>query len=501
MLKKLTKNTSIYLFLFLILFNFNIALSDVVYPEYTGEKVVDLSGKFDNRYSNNLSNELKQSDNDIRVVFLNTKGKINLSFYAPKLFDKWKMDQNSILVVIDPYLNKTGYGLGKKVLEDMKKRQSAKSKDKKNEPNNEIIDYDNLASAINDKFSPDQIKEDDEENFTNNTSNDLNSIGKKSLSKTKKNKKSNLNFDVLKIVGIIIILGLIGFGLWYLYNKNKRLKELNEAKSNYLFDLNIQKKEILSLIEELYFDIDKMNIYEEIDESIEFHIEELNILIDKGELFLEKNDLELDELNLDELDEEELDIIKEMINKSTIIKGSLRDVHNDSIEMRKNLNSILEKNDRDISYMRNELKISKSNLDELKINYNLNLSILDEKIKRLEKNIKKINILLIEDNHIEAVELTDQIRNNINKIKDSIDNIPSLYRQITEKIPYSIDKNIVAGVSDPDIKEKMKKEINELKNLALLNLSNGDFDKSEKIIKDIYLSINEIKSKVKSRLI
>ena len=208
---KYLKMSQIYfsLIVFFILLIYEPAYSEVVYPQYTGENVVDMSGKFDNRYINSLKSELSQSANEVRIVFLDTKDKINLAFYAPKLFDKWEMPEDSVLVVIDPYLDKTGYGIGKKVLEEMKQRLTVKNNSKEKDSSKQI-DYDNLASAISDKFSPSQVKQENKTNTKNKKSNNSGSSENYNPSNsTGNNKKANTDSIIFSPLVIKILLAVL----------------------------------------------------------------------------------------------------------------------------------------------------------------------------------------------------------------------------------------------------------------------------------------------------
>ncbi|MFN4149442.1 MAG: hypothetical protein ACK4IX_00720 [Candidatus Sericytochromatia bacterium] len=59
---------------------------ELIYPEYDGNKVIDLSGKFKNSYLSKINNEISDSEFETRIVFIKSDGNVNLGFYAPKLF-------------------------------------------------------------------------------------------------------------------------------------------------------------------------------------------------------------------------------------------------------------------------------------------------------------------------------------------------------------------------------------------------------------------------------
>lgn len=497
MLKKIIRNNRLNTlvfssFLTVSIVTANPAFSEVVFPEYTGDKVVDLSGKFDNRYADSLRSEINQSEKEIRVVFLNTKDEINLSFYAPKLFKKWGMNENSILVVIDPYLNKTGYAMGQKVSEEMKKREKVKTNQKEKEITGPI-DYDNLGTAILDKFSPEQIGEENANNFDNNIASDFGDKDKSGNKKIKKKKKNTPSINPLNILLPLLGISLVTGGAWYLYMKRKRLKELMEERADYLFDLNIQKQEIISLMEELHLDIEKMNLYRNLDNEIALDIERLEISREKAQLFIENTESELEGLEIDDFDS-----IKEMSLRGVTVKEDLVRTHNKSVSLRKSLEAVINRNAETVSYVKNDIEKCKTDIEEIKNKYSLTLNFSDDKIKRAESILRKVNKMFIEDDQLEAIKTIDKAYDVINKIKKDSELIPRLYKQLREIMPNIIENTLNSCISDLEVRNKTKKDINNLKSAALISLSNGDFENSEKIVKDIFDKINEIKNAAKS---
>ncbi|MFN8579004.1 MAG: hypothetical protein U0354_19420 [Candidatus Sericytochromatia bacterium] len=484
LMNKPIKNLIIPFFIFISL-TFS-SFAEIVYPEYTGENVVDLSGKFDNRYADSLKSELSQSQTEIRIVFLKTDDNVNLSFYAPKLFEKWKMKPDSVLVVIDPYLNKTGYGLGKKVLEDMKKRQVGKDKKNNQKQDDLIVDYDNLASAIFEKFSPDQLKEDDEErtNFNENISSDMN----KDKNKKKKKKKKKDGINPLYILLPLLVIGGIGYTGWYFYMKKKHLKEIMETRANHLFDLNIQKQEILSSIKDLQIDIEKMNLYNDFDEEIRKNIYSLNMAIEKAEVFIDKIEFQVEEIELDDFDS-----IIEIGKKALVVKEELFKEHMESLDLRMNSQTVISRNNERISQLKYDIDNSRQAIENIKTTYNF-LGFSDEKIKKCESGIRKVNKLFSNDEPLEAIKTISQTNQIISKIKKDAELIPTLYKQLREIMPTLIERTTEQYILDPELKDKTKKEINNLKSAALISLSNGEFENSEKIVKDIFAKINDIRN-------
>lgn len=482
-LNKILKKITILLFISIFL---KIPVNaEIIYPEYTGDNVVDLSGKFDNRYADNLKSELSQSETEVRIVFLKTEGDVNLSFYAPKLFEKWKMKPDSVLVVIDPYLNKTGYGLGKKVIEEMKKRQTGKDDKNKKEESN-IVDYDNLASAIFEKFSPEQMKQNDEgTNFEENISSDMNPKDKNK--KIKKRKKTN-SINPLNIFLPILIVGVLGYGGWYFYMKKKRLKEIMETRSNHLFDLNIQKQEIISSIKELQTDIEKLNLYKHLDFELKNNIELINTEIEKAELFIDKAEFEVEEIEIDDFDS-----IIDLGKKAQIVKEDLFKIHKDSFDLRQKSLAIITKNNEDISQLQYNIDNSRDSIENVKTTYNF-LGFSDDKIKRCETGLRKANKLFLDDQPFEAIKIIKSTHDIINKINKDTELIPTLYKQIREIMPVLIERTIEQNIKEPDLKEKVRKEINNLKSAALISLSNGELENSEKTVKVIFDKINELRN-------
>ncbi len=484
---------SFSLFTLLILFLPFPVYSEVFYPEYTGENVVDISGKFDNRYVSNLQSELRQSANEVRIVFLNTKDKINLDFYAPKLFHKWNMTEYSILVVIDPYLDKTGYGIGTKVLEEMRKRQSLKT-DAKDKQVDKKIDYDNLASAIFDKFSPAQIKKEEQKlvNKNQKKNSSPSERGFNSPSSSSSNKSLLEGYSLKKILPIITIIAFIVSilgSIGYFYFNNKRLKEQLELQTNYTFDADILKDEIMELIEKINLDIKKMSQYKGgTQKEVKLNLEKLNTWKNKGELFIDKLNSELEDTDIDNLV-----ALRELLDEGSIIKDNLIQTHKESVDIRKDFKSTIKKTSMNISDIRVNLENCKVSLESIRTIYKLPLVISEKKINDCENSIEEINILASENNPTEVRELSQEIYNKIKNIKKELDIIPHLYRQLQETIPISIDSSIEESILDSHQRNKNKREINNLKNDALISLSNGDLDHSELLIKDIFDKLNKIR--------
>lgn len=494
---KYLKMSQIYfsLIVFFILLIYEPAYSEVVYPQYTGENVVDMSGKFDNRYINSLKSELSQSANEVRIVFLDTKDKINLAFYAPKLFDKWEMPEDSVLVVIDPYLDKTGYGIGKKVLEEMKQRLAVKNNSKEKE-NSKQIDYDNLASAISDKFSPSQVKQENKTNTKNKKSNNSGSSENYNPSNsTGNNKKANTDsiiFSplVIKILLAVLFLIIVSGGIGFFYSNKKRLKEKQELKTTYTFDADIRKGEILELIEKINKDIQKMNTYKGgTKKEVKANIEQLILWKNKGELFIERIDSEFEDIDIDDLGS-----AREILDEASLIKDELSRVHKESVDIRKDFKSTIIKSSMSISDIRVNLENCKVSLESIRTIYKLPLGISEDKIFKCEKYIEQISQLASENNPIEVRELSQSTYSTIKSIKKELEVIPHLYRQLQETIPITIESSLEENILDIHQRNKTKKEINDLKNDALISLSNGNLEHSEQLIKAIFDRITQIRS-------
>ncbi|MFN8577571.1 MAG: hypothetical protein U0354_12000 [Candidatus Sericytochromatia bacterium] len=465
------------------------------YPEYTGEKVIDLSNKFDNRYVDSLKGELNQSSNDVRVVFLDTKGKINLSFYAPKLFEKWNMPEDSVLVVIDPYLNKIGYGIGKKVLEDMKKRKESNQESKKTNENNKSIDYDNLATAIFDKFSPTQIKQSKNSDKNIKTNNKNNSSSGDSYNSNTNNNKaiekefvsiSPLTKKILLVSFFIILLSGAGFAY---YRRKKHLSEQSELKTNYLFDVDIQKQEVSELIEKIQNDITKMSQYKgKTKKETQANIEKLNTIKNKSELFLARMESELEEIDI-----EDLGAIRELLDEGSLIKDELNKIHKESLDLRRDFKSTIKKAESYASDIRVNLENCKFTMESIRTIYNLPLIKSEEKINDCEKEISNINDLASQNNPLELKQINQNIHDKIKDIKKELEIIPHLYKQLQENIPISIESTLEESILDTTQRNKKKKEILEIKNNALISLSNGDLETSQELIDDIFIELNKVR--------
>lgn len=487
---------SLYIPLFLFI---QVPAFSVEYPEYTGDNVVDLSEKFDNRYIDSLKSDLNQSENEVRVVFIKTDNKINLAFYAPKLFEKWNMPEDSILVVIDPYLNKIGYGIGSKVREEMKKRNETiqTPKDEK-KSSNKTIDYDNLAIAIFDKFSPanPKLSSADKKNKITNT--DENNKTNISVSTSGNSKSNTINKETVYISPFVkkVIYGLLAIILlsgvsYFIYKRKKHIDEQGELKTNYLFDADMKKQEIVELIDKINIDMEKMNTYKgKTRKEVQKSIEKLNSWKNKGELFIAKMDSELE----DDIDIEELGYIRELLDEGTLIKDELEKAHKESVEIRRDFKSTLRKADSYASDIRVNLENCKFAIDTIKTIYNLDLLKSQDKINEYEKEIEQINQFAGQNNPLELKQVNQEIHDKIKKLKKELEVIPHLYKQLNESIPVNIDSIIEQTTMDLNNKKKKKKEIDDLRINALNSLTQGDLESSNLIIEDIFNRLNIIKT-------
>lgn len=487
---KLSFNLFIFLFI-----SIQKPVFSIEYPEYTGDTVIDLSNKFDNRYVDSLKSELNQSSNEVRIVFLDTKNKINLAFYAPKLFNKWNMPEDSVLVVIDPYLNKMGYGIGKKVLEEMKKRTEVNQEAKNVKDNNKNIDYDNLAIAIFDKFSPNQVKQSSKDNSKNKSKSKVNSSGDSYSSNNENQKQINdkelisINPLTKKIIMLVFFLLIVSGGIYLFYRKKKYLAEQSELKTNYLFDVDIQKQEIIDLIEKIDNDITKMNSYKgKTKHEAQINIEKLNTWKKKAELFIVRLENELEDIDI-----EDLSSIRDLLDEGSLIKDELQKTHKESVDIRRDFKSTIKKAEAYASDIRVNLENCKFTMESIRTIYNLPLINSESKINECEQEIEHINQFASQNNPLELKILNQTIHEKIKKIKKELEIIPHLYKQLQETIPISIDSTLEESLLDINQRNKRKKEINELRNNAITYLSNGDLENSQELIENIFIQINKVR--------
>ncbi len=478
------------LFVLVIIFP---SYSDIVYPEYQGNTVIDLAHKFDEHYISSLETDLKQYDVEIRVVFINTEGKINLGFYAPKLFDKWQMSEESILVVIDPYLNKTGYGIGKKIRDEIRKRNSEnKDKDKKKTEPGKNIDYDNLAAAIMDKFSLAEEKQklpEQKNAIKNETGGNLNFSSNKSPDEDKPAPNLPPNPYILKI-----ILALIGFILLcgssvFIFNRKQILKRQNELKTNYTFDADIQLQELNTILEKIYADIEKMSKYNgDTKKELILHIEKLNEIKEHGDKFTEKLTNSLEEIEIDNLVQ-----ISDLIDEGSMLLQQLEQIHKESVALRKDFKATVDKSAMNISDIRVNIENCKNTIEELKTLYQLNLTHSEEKIESCEKLLLNSQNVLHHNDPIEFRNIMLDIHETIKELKRDFDVIPHLYRQLQESIPETIDAYLEESLLDPAKKSGIKDEISLLRKKALNSLLNGNLEISETTVNLIFEKLNQIK--------
>ncbi len=479
---------------FLISFSITFEVKSIdLYPNYDGENVIDMSQKFDSSYISRLKSDLNQSDKEIRVVFLDAKNKVNLSFYAPKLFEAWKMSDDSILVVIDPFTNKTGYGIGKNVKEEMKKRQIV-NKDEKSKKmiDSQKVDYDNLVSAIMDKFSPEQVKVKSKDKNNKKNSSSQSDPSYKTDSDASKQEIPTLPSDNKKIIIIFVLLIflvlIIAVG-FYIYNKKMIAKRQEELKTTYYFDADTLQQDINLLSEKISSDMDKMSKYQSATvKKIIPHIDKLEHSTDKTKVYLDKltNQLEADDID-------NLGYLREVLDEGNILKSELEDLHKESVALRKEFKSIKEKSYMSLSDVRVNIENCKNNVEELKLLYGFNLENSEIMIIECE------NLLLESQNSIKDHDpmgfnsIVKNIQTIIKGLKRDFDIIPHLSNQLNETIPLSIESSLEESLIDSAHKNKASREINELREKALSSLSSGDLEHSELLVKNIFDRINEIK--------
>lgn len=489
-IKKL-KNIILYTVFFVFLCSSNVKA--IGYPEYEGKNVIDLAGKFDSSYLSRLDSELRQSSDEVRVVFIDTRDKINLTFYAPKLFDKWQMSDTSILVVIDPYLNKIGYGLGSKVKERIKSKLLAK-KDNKEPKTEKSVDYDNLATAIHDKFA-EEIPRNSEKNNTNSKNNEgSSSASYTSNTENNKAKESfpSQPFDKTPIFIILGILFTIG-GVTFLYTKNRDNKRNLELKTNYSFDGNVQQQELEKILEKLEKDLEKASNYKGTTlKELESQIKNLELSHKKGLNFLEKSKTAFQEIELDNLGS-----IRDLLDDGTSLLDNLDTAHKEAVRTRKELKGIIEKSEMTISDIRVNIEACKNIFDELKLLYSFPLNHSEQQILKCETMLAKSKTFLEQKDPYEFRNMINSIQGELKSIRKSFEVIPHLYKQLKESIPVNVESSINELLLEVGPKNKLKTELNDLKNNALINLSKGELKESEELVSMIFERLNHLKASIK----
>lgn len=487
---------TIYKLLLITVFSFFIQLTSFSapeYPEYFGKNVVDLSGKFDSNYLATLEAETKAYDYEMRIVFVNTDGKINLAFYAPKLFQTWKMDDESVLVAIDPYLNKFGYAMGKNVREKLKKnRVENNGKDDAFSDNKKTIDYDNLTQAINQKFSGVAEKGSKSSNKTkpNTNSNPSNTYKYSGENNTKQytNSANKINIEK-KYIFAVIFLCLIIFAGYYFISKNLKTKKQLEQKTNFSFDADILAKELTTLIQKIEADIEKMGKYEGSTKlELEAHIEQLKKDVEEGSDFLEELTALLEEVELDEIMD-----LKHKLDEGNTLFSVLQQNHKDSVKMRKEFKSVLESSSMTISDVRVNIENCNTLLEESKILFPFSLNKLDTKLFDIQKSIPSTEESLFKNDPVQFKEKIQEIHKKLNNLKKELSIIPHLYKQLQEDIPLNISSYLEESLLDSATKSKIQTKVTQYKNNALISLSEGDLAEAEILVKKIFENLTHVK--------
>ncbi|MEK7432289.1 MAG: hypothetical protein AABZ74_04080 [Cyanobacteriota bacterium] len=487
------KITRLFIINLVVFFSLNlVSFAELEYPSYTGKKITDISGKFDSNYLSNLESQVASYDYEMRIVFISTEGKVNLAFYAPKLFEMWKMNEDSVLVVIDPYKNKFGYAIGKEVRKKIKEKKVIEDNNKISENTDKVIDYDNLVNAIDKKFlSPkaDSKKEDKKKN--NDTNSEASNTYKYSNSNSN-SKKNNLDFvdygKLKKYALFIILLGVIIGGAAYVINKKNKEKKQLELKTNYTFDADIQIQDINTLIEKIDNDILKMNKYiGSTKKELKDHILKLIENNKKAKSFIDKITQKLEELEIEDIYE-----LKELLDDGNMNISILKQIHQDSLDYRKDFKMIQDGYQMSISDIRVNIESCKNLLEETKMLFPFPLLKCSEKINDMEIFISNHN-LFEKNDPLDFKEKMQTTHKKMVILKKELSIIPHLYKQLQEDIPLNISSYLDESLFDSTSKNKIKNKVNDYRNNALISLSDGDLQETEELINKIFKSF-EVKN-------
>ncbi|MFN8673275.1 MAG: hypothetical protein U0457_14485 [Candidatus Sericytochromatia bacterium] len=482
------------LIVFFLVFSLN-SFADIEYPEYIGKKVIDISGKFDESYLSNLENQTSSYEYEMRILFLDTKGKINLAFYAPKLFEMWKMDENSVLVVIDPYLNKFGYSIGKEVRKKLKEKNVSESNKELSSDKNKTIDYDNLARAIDQKFLSPRAINKSNENKKNKTlfNSEASSSYRTSGRNYNTNNNSSINFDKLKkyLIIFVLIASLIGI-IFYFINKKKQENRKIELKTNYTFDADVLIQNISDALNKLNSDLEKMERYLGLTKKeLEDHIVTIKDNIKKSEKFIK----EITE-KLENLEDDEIYDLKDLIDKGNIILPTIDKLHLDSVNFRKEFKSIQENSEMKLSEIRVNIENCKSIIDETKILFPFTLNDCDERVNDVEAYFYGNKIAFDKEDPLSFRYNIQSLLKKLSKIKKDLSIIPHLYKQLQDDIPLNIDSYLEESLLDNNTKNKIKAKVTDFRNNALISLSNGNLSETEELINKIFKVLNDNTNKV-----
>ncbi|GIW21218.1 MAG: hypothetical protein KatS3mg068_0225 [Candidatus Sericytochromatia bacterium] len=466
------------LILFFLLYSINVK-SELIYPEPGNNKVIDLSNKFDARYISKLENDLQNSENDIRIVFIKTDNKINLGIYASKLFEKWKLSDDSILVVIDPFTNKRGFAIGKNIKEKLKNRKKVKENKKANELLNNDINYNNLVEAINNKFSPDNlVTSSNNKNKRTFDQKESISLGGSKLNKIHNDRMINIDYyKILKYMAILVIFLIISFLLFFLYKQKKNKDKKNEIINDLSFESNIKLQEISDLIETINEDIEFFKVYK--GKTIDYVNQELNSLKDilqKLQDYYEKLSYELENIS-----DENINDINKIIDDFNLLKIDANNNHSIIKEKRKEIKKIIKNSFENISNLRVYLENNLRLVDENSKLYNLELSFIKKILEKINNEIFNIDINDIKNDPIFFKEKISELETSLIQTKNDLEVIPHLYSQINNQINnLFIEKGISNDASLIILKENALKSLNE-----------GNMQKSKELIEKIFRTINE----------
>jgi len=473
------------------------AISEVFFPEYNGNPVTDLTGKLSPEYQDRLAANVGKYEVELRILFIDGKD-LNLGIYAAKLFDRWQMPEKSILVVIDPYTNKVGYGVGKAVRDQLKNREYVKVDNKGNEQklNQEaMVDYENLTEAIVQKFTLKRVEvaKNGEKKKSEGQGNSSykylppQTPGGNYEDQEKGLPKRTIDFKFLWFPLLLIVLSGIGALIFRNYKEKKRLKDLHTA---YELDGEVLSQDLQEMFEKIKSDLEKMQKFTgKSREEMDQHLKMLEKEISKVPKIIEDLNEKLLNLSLENIDE-----TSSIIEKASMRLGKLEKLHKESVVLRKEFKLIQDKSAMTISDIRVNLENCRNLLEEIKLIYSLELTESQENINKCEKMLTEANNKLINHDPIEFINNITEIQKKIKDLKNDFEVIPHLQQQLQEDIPVSISKFIEESVADKSKQNRLQQELDNLRNKALNDLKKGNMTKSQESINKIFAKLDEIRN-------
>lgn len=483
-------NIFIIILIFLVFNIFYVkAIEKYSFPKFSEKNIIDTTNQLSIKDIEKLSKQLEQYLFSIKAVFITNTKNLNLLKYTQDLFKFWKMDKNSVLLVIAIDRKQIGMVVGDELEKSLKNNKSfpiivnfseKKSFDNKISKQNNLIE---LIPPVIDELNQ-SINKDTGSLETDYKLPKHVSVEKEVSLETSKNYQLSIILIILCLIIVIIFIFLV-YKIWVKKRDQENLKE------EYSFDLEVIEKEIITKMEEIEELVNKLTQFQGYTrKNLEKAITISNDLLKKGDINLKKIDNTKSELsNTKNLDVRNiLDELKDYVDKIDKLKEELKTTN-------KKIKKVNEYNKNQIEIIISEINVIKNQILEITKLYNLPLTNC---YKSLEEFNKELDEIVSRQNMFDPVKTKKELSKlfeNIKEFSSKVMAIPHILNQLNNDI-----KNIL-----DDFENEIKlRNLNHLipflqearfsLNLAINKLKDGDFNPHQENLNIIFDRIDKIKT-------